>query len=77
MLKEFDVGGVYFAPMALYAAIAIAIFMALSTVLRRLGVDLERLVWHKPLFRTALFVIILSLVVISVMAPEVAPGAWR
>ena len=50
MLKEFDIGGVYFAPMALYAAIAIAIFMALSTVLRRLGVDLERLVWHPPLF---------------------------
>jgi len=74
MLKEFDIGGVYFAPMALYAAVAIAVFLALSSVLRRLGVDLDRLVWHPPLFRTALFVIILSLVVIGVMAPEVNPG---
>ena len=74
MLKELDIDGVFLAPMALFAAIAIVVFMLLSVLARRLGLDLDRMVWHPPLFRTAVFVIILSLVVICVMAPELRPG---
>ncbi|MDD3445076.1 MAG: DUF1656 domain-containing protein [Zavarzinia sp.] len=60
MLKEIDLFGVFLAPMMLYAAIAGVAWLGLRAGLARLGA--YRLVWHRPLFNAALFLILLAAV---------------
>lgn len=58
MLKEFDLAGVYLSPMLLYALIAAA-----PWALARAGLGLVgayRLIWHPPLFNTALYLVMLA-----------------
>ena len=62
MIAELDVGGVYLAPIVLYAFLAIPIFLALRFVLTRIG--FWRVVWHPALVETALYLSILSLLVL-------------
>jgi hypothetical protein len=62
MLTEFNVAGVYMAPIVLYGFAAFFLFLLLRWVLTRLG--FWRLVWHPGLFELGLFVSLLSLVVL-------------
>jgi hypothetical protein len=54
--------GVLFAPIVLYAIVALVIFV----ILRRLLGSLLRFLWHPALFEVALYVSILSLLVLFV-----------
>jgi hypothetical protein len=65
MIKEINLGGVYFAPILAYMAAAAVIWYLLRFVLERLGV--YRIVWHPALFNTALYVILLSAFVAATM----------
>ena len=60
MLKEVDIFGVYVAPFAAYLFWAYVIFVPLRILLDRM--EIQKWVWHRPLFDTALFVIILSVI---------------
>jgi hypothetical protein len=62
MNVELDVGGVYMAPIVLYALMALPIFLVLRLVLTWIG--FWRAVWHPALFSTALYLSILSLLVL-------------
>ncbi|MDE1174639.1 MAG: DUF1656 domain-containing protein [Parvibaculaceae bacterium] len=62
MLTEIDVGGIYMAPLAVYAAIALGLMLAVRFGLRRLG--FFNWVWHPALFETGLYVAILSVLVL-------------
>ena len=62
MLSEVAFGGVLFAPIVLYALAAVPITLLLRTVLWRTG--LVRLVWHLALFEVALYLGVLSLLVL-------------
>ncbi len=61
MIGEISIGGVFIPSLLIWALIA----FVLNVVLRRLlyAVGFYRLVWHRPLFDTALFVILLAAVV--------------
>jgi hypothetical protein len=61
MITEWNVGGVFMAPIVLYTILAALIFAGCRFVLARIGV-LHR-VWHPALFELALFLSILSLLV--------------
>ncbi|MCQ8242035.1 DUF1656 domain-containing protein [Rhizosaccharibacter radicis] len=61
MLSELHLSGVLFAPITLYALVAIAITLVLRAVIWRSG--LARWLWHLPLMEVALFVCVLSLLV--------------
>ncbi|MDR2981080.1 MAG: DUF1656 domain-containing protein [Puniceicoccales bacterium] len=65
MIKEIDMMGVYLSPMMGWIAVTILLWFGIRAVLRRVG--LYRWVWHEPLFNAALFVIILSGLVIATM----------
>ncbi|HEV2675008.1 MAG TPA: DUF1656 domain-containing protein [Aliidongia sp.] len=62
MIAEINVAGVYLAPIALYAMIAIPIFVVLRVILARLG--FWHAIWHPALFEAALYLSILSLLVL-------------
>lgn len=62
MITELNIGGIYMAPIVLYAMIALPIFLLLRTILARIGCF--RLVWHPALFETALYLSILSLLIL-------------
>ncbi len=62
MLSEIQLGGVLFAPITLYALAAIPITLLLRTVMWRVG--FMRLVWHLALFEVALYLSVLSLLVL-------------
>ncbi|WP_428394038.1 DUF1656 domain-containing protein [Lichenicoccus sp.] len=64
MLAEVHVAGVLFAPIVLYALAALALLLVLRAVLWRAG--FMRLVWNLPLFELALYLCILSLLVLLV-----------
>jgi hypothetical protein len=64
MMHEAALLGVLFAPIVLYALIALVIFTLLRMLLGRLGV--LRFLWHPALFEVALYVSILSLLVLFV-----------
>lgn len=53
-----DLFGFYLPPVALWAAAAIVPYLVISRVAGWLG--FYRLVWHRPLFDAALYVIILG-----------------
>jgi hypothetical protein len=61
MIAEVSIGGVFLAPIVIYAFAATLIFVACRFVLGLTGL-LQR-VWHPALFEVALFVSILSLLV--------------
>lgn len=58
-MKEINVGGVFLAPMVGYLAGAGLLYWLVA---RRFLKDIERRVWHPPLFRLCLFVILLAVV---------------
>jgi len=59
-MKEVDVFGVYVAPMAAYIFFALIVFGLVRMGLDR--IEVQKWVWHRPLFDTAVFVIILSVI---------------
>jgi hypothetical protein len=58
MTGELDLYGVFVPPLLLWALLALALSAGLRRGLARLG--FYRLVWHRPLFDLALFVILLG-----------------
>lgn len=64
MLSEANLDGVLFAPIVLYALTALPITLLLRTVMWRIG--FMRLVWHLALFEVALYLSVLSLLVLLV-----------
>jgi len=61
MIKEIDVAGVYLPPFLACMAGAAAVWYLARLLIGRLGLD--RLIWHPALFNTALYVILLSILV--------------
>jgi Protein of unknown function (DUF1656) len=61
--KEIEVLGVYMAPLAVYLAIAVAIFVLIQPVLNRLPLD--RWIIDRPMLELALLVILTGLVVLA------------
>lgn len=55
-MQEFDLNGVFVSAVLVWAVLAYAIRAALTRLFVRVG--LYRLVWHRPLFDFALFVIL-------------------
>jgi protein AaeX len=64
MLSEVDVAGVFFAPIVVYAAAAIPLFLVCRQILGRLRI--LRNTWHPGLFELALYVALVSLLILSV-----------
>jgi hypothetical protein len=62
MFTELNLQGVYMAPIVLYALVTLPIFLVLRLILARIG--FFRLVWHPALFETALYLSILSLLIL-------------
>ncbi len=60
MLKEIDLYGIFVAPFVAYLFTAFLIFLPIRILFDRYAI--QRWVWHRPLFDTAIFVIILSLI---------------
>ena len=60
-MTEINIGGVYLAPIIVYAIVSTLIFIILRFVLGHTG--LLRRVWHPALFEVALFLCVLSLLV--------------
>jgi protein AaeX len=60
MIGELNFDGVFVAPLAVWAVVALGVNLMLRQVLIRAG--LYRVVWHPALFDTALFVILWALV---------------
>jgi hypothetical protein len=58
MIGEIDLYGVFVPPLMLLVIAAWALTAPLRLALRRLGV--YRVVWHRPLFDLAIFVIVLA-----------------
>ena len=65
MIKEINIGGVLFAPLLGYAVAAELIWYALRYLLTRW--NLYRFVWHASLFNAALYVIVLSILVVATL----------
>jgi len=61
MLSEIDIGGVFVAPIAVYAICAIPVTLLTRLLLQRIG--LTRWFWHLSLFDVALYAGVLSLLV--------------
>ncbi len=61
-MTELNIAGIYMAPIVLYASVALPIFLGLRAILARIG--FWRLVWHPALFETALYLSILSLLIL-------------
>lgn len=62
MLSEIDLFGVYLAPIVVEGVLGLGLFLLLRLLLGRLGL-LHRL-WHPALFEVALFLSIVSLLVL-------------
>lgn len=60
MIKEIDIGGVYIAPFLAWAIVALVINTVLMRLLTRIG--FYRIVWHRYLFDTALYIILFTAV---------------
>ncbi len=63
MLTEINIGGIYMAPLAVYAAAALILMLLIRFGLRRLG--FFNWVWHPALFETGLYVALLSFLVLN------------
>ena len=64
MLSEAQFDGVLFAPIVLYALAALPITLLVRMVMWRVG--LMRLIWHVALFEVALYLCVLSLLVLLI-----------
>ena len=64
MLSEAQFDGVLFAPIVLYALAALPITLLVRMVMWRIG--LMRLIWHIALFEVALYLCVLSLLVLLI-----------
>jgi hypothetical protein len=60
MLKELNIGGLFFAPFAADLAIGLLIFFPVRMMFDRWAI--QRWVWHRQLFDIAVFVIIVSVI---------------
>lgn len=60
MIRELDLGGLFFAPWMGSVAIAFGFWFGLRAIMTRRGV--YRWVWHPALFDMALFVVLVALV---------------
>lgn len=60
MIRELDLGGLYFAPWMGSVAIALGLWFGLRAIMTRRGV--YRWVWHPALFDMAIFVVLVALV---------------
>ncbi|KQO52525.1 DUF1656 domain-containing protein [Methylobacterium sp. Leaf85] len=69
MKGELDVYGVFLPSLAAWMLLAFLLSLALRRVLGRIG--FYRLVWHRPLFDLALYVVLLGCVV-SAMLPIIS-----
>ncbi|ASG24230.1 DUF1656 domain-containing protein [Nitrospirillum viridazoti] len=58
MIGEMDIHGVFVSPLLVWGVVAFLISMAVRWVLRLVGA--YRLVWHRPLFDLAVYVIVLG-----------------
>jgi hypothetical protein len=58
MRGEIDLFGVYVPPLLFIAVFAWLLLVVLSRLLNRIGA--YRIVWHRPLFNVALYVIVLA-----------------
>jgi len=58
MIKEIDIGGVYITPFLAWAVLAVLSNAVLGRLLDRLG--FYRLVWHRYLVDTAIFVLLFA-----------------
>jgi protein AaeX len=65
MIKEINFAGVLFPPLLGYMAVAALLWYALKYILNHYG--FYRYVWHPPLFNTALYVVLLSALVVSTL----------
>jgi hypothetical protein len=65
MIKEINFAGVLFPPMLGYMFVAVLIWYALRYLIGRFG--FYRFIWHPPLFNTALYVTLLSILVIATL----------
>lgn len=65
MIKEISLDGIFLPPLIGYLAGAAAVWYLLRYLLGRIG--FYRLVWHPPLFNTALYVILLSVFVVATL----------
>lgn len=61
MIKEAELGGVFFSPFVIELLIAVAAFLSLRWLLGRMGL-LSR-IWHLGLFEISVFIMILCVVV--------------
>ncbi len=59
-MKEINLFGIYFAPFVGFIFWAMVIYFPVRLVLDR--IEIQKWVWHRPLFDTAVFVIIISLI---------------
>jgi hypothetical protein len=64
VLSEVDVVGIYVAPIVVYAVAAIPLFLILRWELGHLGV--LRNIWRPALFELAVYVTLLSLLILAV-----------
>ncbi|MGN6283918.1 MAG: DUF1656 domain-containing protein [Afipia sp.] len=65
MIKEINIDGVFLPPLIGYLAGAALAWYVVRYVLGRLGV--YRFIWHPPLFNTALYLILLSVFVVTTL----------
>ncbi len=59
-MKEVNILGIYVAPVAAYAFVALVLFVPLRMWFDRIRI--QRWIWHRSLFDTAVFIIILSVI---------------
>jgi hypothetical protein len=64
MLSEVNIGGIYMAPIVVYVAAAIPPFLICRWALGHLGI--LRKVWHPALFELAVYLTLLSLLILAV-----------
>ena len=64
MLKEINLDGIFISPFALDLFVALLLFLPLRAVFDRWAI--QRWVWHRPLFDLSIFVIIVSLIGLTV-----------
>ncbi|QCE35052.1 DUF1656 domain-containing protein [Acetobacteraceae bacterium] len=62
MMAEFNLFGIYIAPITVYGLIAVFLTVLLRTILWRIGI--LQWFWHVALFEVALFCCILSLLIL-------------
>src|SRR5260221_14693550 len=68
MIKEIDIGGVYITPFLAWAILAVLTNTVLRRLLNRIG--FYRLVWHRYLFDTAVFLLLFFWITLFILQRE-------